>query len=200
MESTLPSEEERTHLKWRGRRGRFGYRATEKTGEIERGRKEEEEEEREEDRETRRRQVKEELSRMLSSRGNGAGMPRSAKSPLAKNVRKKKRRSGGRESLIQSLDFARIGHSDYHHGNDAGNAHRGEGMEEEEGERERERERAEGGFRPLLLFIPLRLGQEKFNMEYKDAIKVMLFWQSLVFVIFRQFCKFSVGLVIFLWF
>ena len=26
-------------------------------------------------------------------------------------------------------------------------------------------------FRPLLLFIPLRLGQEKFNMEYANALK-----------------------------
>lgn len=26
-------------------------------------------------------------------------------------------------------------------------------------------------FRPLLIFIPLRLGQEKFNMEYADALK-----------------------------
>ena len=26
-------------------------------------------------------------------------------------------------------------------------------------------------FRPLLLFIPLRLGQEKFNMEYSEALK-----------------------------
>lgn len=29
-----------------------------------------------------------------------------------------------------------------------------------------------GGFRPLLLFIPLRLGQETFNMEYAEPLKV----------------------------
>ena len=29
-----------------------------------------------------------------------------------------------------------------------------------------------GYFRPLLLFIPLRLGQDSFNMEYADALKV----------------------------
>ena len=29
-----------------------------------------------------------------------------------------------------------------------------------------------GYFRPLLLFIPLRLGQDNFNMEYADALKV----------------------------
>ena len=29
-------------------------------------------------------------------------------------------------------------------------------------------------FRPLLLFIPLRLGQERFNMEYADAVKACL--------------------------
>lgn len=27
------------------------------------------------------------------------------------------------------------------------------------------------GFRPVLIFIPLRLGQERFNMEYKEAVK-----------------------------
>ena len=30
------------------------------------------------------------------------------------------------------------------------------------------------GFRPLLLFIPLRLGQERFNMEYTEAVKACL--------------------------
>lgn len=29
-------------------------------------------------------------------------------------------------------------------------------------------------FRPLLLFIPLRLGQDKFNMEYAEALKTCL--------------------------
>ena len=29
-----------------------------------------------------------------------------------------------------------------------------------------------GGFRPLLLFIPLRLGQETFNIEYAAPLKV----------------------------
>jgi cysteine protease ATG4 len=29
-------------------------------------------------------------------------------------------------------------------------------------------------FRSLLLFIPLRLGQDKFNMEYKEALKACL--------------------------
>ena len=29
-----------------------------------------------------------------------------------------------------------------------------------------------GYFRPLLLFIPLRLGQDSFNMEYAEALKV----------------------------
>ena len=29
-----------------------------------------------------------------------------------------------------------------------------------------------GFFRPLLLFIPLRLGQDSFNMEYAEALKV----------------------------
>ena len=32
-------------------------------------------------------------------------------------------------------------------------------------------ESASPPFRPLLIFIPLRLGQEKFNMEYTNALK-----------------------------
>lgn len=32
-------------------------------------------------------------------------------------------------------------------------------------------EKTSPAFRPLLLFIPLRLGQDKFNMEYADALK-----------------------------
>ena len=192
MESSHSSEGERTHLQWRGRRGRFACRTAERTREIERGRKEREEEEKEEEveeeeeRAARRRRVKEELSRMLGSHGNSTGMPSSAKSPLAKNIRKRRQWRVGRrerEGLVQSLGFARIGHSDYCHGNDTGNAHRRECMEkdrEEEGEQEEEegegeREKVEGEFRPLLLFIPLRLGQEKFNMEYKEAIKVNYF-------------------------
>ena len=31
----------------------------------------------------------------------------------------------------------------------------------------------QGNFRPLLLFIPLRLGQDSFNMEYAIALKVI---------------------------
>lgn len=38
-------------------------------------------------------------------------------------------------------------------------------------------------FRPILLFIPLRLGQEKFNMEYKDALKACFSLKQTVGVI-----------------
>ncbi len=53
-----------------------------------------------------------------------------------------------------------------------GEEEKGEGKEErEEGEGEREEGEEEEVFRSLLLFIPLRLGQEKFNPEYADALK-----------------------------
>ncbi len=35
-----------------------------------------------------------------------------------------------------------------------------------------------GGFRPLLLFVPLRLGQETFNMEYAEPLKVAFFYNN----------------------
>lgn len=49
-----------------------------------------------------------------------------------------------------------------------------EGEEEEEQEEEEREVDGEGdGFRSLLLFVPLRLGQDKFNPEYADALKVV---------------------------
>jgi len=40
------------------------------------------------------------------------------------------------------------------------------------GEEEEENRKKENEFRPLLIFIPLRLGQDRFNEQYKDALKV----------------------------
>ena len=94
--------------------------------------------------------------------------------------------------LLQSADFDRVGHSDCtsNHwprervGEDSSDEMATE--EEEEEEEEQEEEREENGFssdaddqpfRSLLLFIPLRLGQERFNLEYKEALKV---WSSFV--------------------
>ena len=44
-----------------------------------------------------------------------------------------------------------------------------------DGVREKEEDLATGTscFRSLLLFIPLRLGQERFNPEYTEALKVI---------------------------
>ena len=42
------------------------------------------------------------------------------------------------------------------------------GSEEEEEQEVQEK----GVFRPILFFIPLRLGQDRFNEQYKDSLKV----------------------------
>ena len=120
--------------------------------------------------------VRDELIRVLGSRGKSAGETRPLEVQLSKTGRKRFHKKRGRQDLIQSVDFARVGHNDCQE-NDCD-----ESMEEEE-EEERMCEGggggcdegeggAEGGFRSLLLFVPLRLGQEKFNMEYKEALKV----------------------------
>ena len=41
-----------------------------------------------------------------------------------------------------------------------------------EGEGEEKEMRKKDNFRPLLIFVPLRLGQDRFNEQYKDALKV----------------------------
>ena len=59
--------------------------------------------------------------------------------------------------LIDSGDFMKLSMSEFRH---------------EESSDLPEVEGSEWGFRPLLLFIPLRLGQDKFNPEYTEALKV----------------------------
>ena len=69
-----------------------------------------------------------------------------------------------KESLIRSVDFDRVGHSDYM--DTSSDSDHDDCFTNQVGG-------AKGSeFRSLLLFIPLRLGQEKFNMEYKEAVKV----------------------------
>lgn len=80
------------------------------------------------------------------------------------------KRSGKRkkESLIKSADFDRVAHRDYADYTSSSSSDSGDDncLTNEVGG-------AKGSeFRSLLLFIPLRLGQEKFNMEYKEAVKV----------------------------
>ena len=82
---------------------------------------------------------------------------------LCRQKRRKKR------DLIQSAEFDRVGPKDYIDSssssdedgdcftNEVGGVISAEGRE----------------FRSLLLFIPLRLGQERFNTEYKEAVKVL---------------------------
>ncbi len=48
-------------------------------------------------------------------------------------------------------------------------------LENSSGEEDEERctaGKAESEFRPILIFIPLRLGQDRFNEQYKDSLKV----------------------------
>ena len=74
------------------------------------------------------------------------------------------RRRGKKESLIRSADFDRIGQKDFS-SSDSDDGHDDCFTNEVGG--------AQGSeFRSLLLFIPLRLGQDKFNLEYKEAVKV----------------------------
>ena len=72
------------------------------------------------------------------------------------------RRRGKKETFIRSADFDRVGQKD--------------SSSSDEGDDDCFPDEVDGAkgseFRSLLLFIPLRLGQEKFNLEYKEAVKV----------------------------
>lgn len=95
--------------------------------------------------------------------GNGRGQTDGA-------GRKKKRRfltrrKGRKKDFIKSAEFDRVGHGDYVESAFSTSSSDDDevgGVNSTEGSK----------FRSLLLFIPLRLGQEKFNMEYRDAVKV----------------------------
>ena len=72
------------------------------------------------------------------------------------------RRRKKKESFIRSADFDKIGRNDF----SSSDSESDDCFVDEVGG-------AKGSeFRSLLLFIPLRLGQDKFNMEYKEAVKV----------------------------
>ena len=95
------------------------------------------------------------------------------------------RRRGKKETFIRSADFDHIGQKDSSSSDEGDD----DCVPDEVG-------RAKGSeFRSLLLFIPLRLGQDKFNMEYKEAIKV----QHDAYIVYnihgKGFC-FSTGLSI----
>jgi hypothetical protein len=74
------------------------------------------------------------------------------------------RRRGKKETFIRSADFDRVGQKD--------------SSSSDEGDDDCFPDEVGGAkgseFRSLLLFIPLRLGQEKFNLEYKEAVKACL--------------------------
>ena len=77
-----------------------------------------------------------------------------------------RRKAKEKESFIRSADFDHIGQKYSSSSSDSDN----DCFNDEVGGA-----RAKGSeFRSLLLFIPLRLGQDKFNMEYKDAVKACL--------------------------
>lgn len=104
---------------------------------------------------------------------NGAERPK--RSPFKKLTGGGKQKK--KESFIRSADFdrvERISSSESEDGDDDCFPDEVGGAEESE-------------FRSLLLFIPLRLGQDKFNMEYKEAIKVFYIMDlkmiTLVFVL-----------------
>ena len=76
------------------------------------------------------------------------------------------------ESLAMGSSYMKVSLSDFHKDEQTTATTDMEIVEEEEKGEEGEGEREEQEFRSLLLFIPLRLGQEKFNMEYAEALKV----------------------------
>ena len=103
----------------------------------------------------------EERGSQQGSHSNGREQKRRVKLKLPRLTSSQKKRE-----MLQSADFARVAHTDYLEDDpSSSSSDNDDGFVNEEG--------GEGaGFRSLLLFIPLRLGQEKFNMEYKEALKV----------------------------
>ena len=96
------------------------------------------------------------------------GLTNGAEHPKRKRFQKLtgRRRRVAKESLIQSADFDRVGQPELSHAISSSDSEDDDCFTDEVGGAKRSE------FRSLLLFIPLRLGQDKFNMEYKEAIKV----------------------------
>ena len=80
-----------------------------------------------------------------------------AKTSIGSSGDKSQPSSSAHSKLIESGDFMKLSMSDFRPGESSELA---------------EAEGSEEGFRPLLLFIPLRLGQDKFNPDYTEALKV----------------------------
>ena len=105
----------------------------------------------------------EERGSQQGSRSNGREQKRRVKLKLPRLTGS---RSQKKKEMLQSADFARVAHTDYlEDDSSSSSSDNDDGFVNEEGG-------VGAGFRSLLLFIPLRLGQEKFNMEYKEALKV----------------------------
>lgn len=81
--------------------------------------------------------------------------------------RRRRQKKINQESFVGSAEFA---HLESKHYNSTSSSSESDSDDDKE----------EGGvatgsrFRSILLFIPLRLGQDKFNMEYKEAVKACL--------------------------
>lgn len=82
-----------------------------------------------------------------------------AKTSIGSSGDKSQPSSSAHSKLIESGDFMKLSMSDFRPGESSELA---------------EAEGSEEGFRPLLLFIPLRLGQDKFNPDYTEALKACL--------------------------
>ena len=104
----------------------------------------------------------------------------------------KRRGKRKKESLIKSADFDQVGDRDYTQYTSSSDSDDDDCFTNEVGGANRPE------FRSLLLFIPLRLGQEKFNMEYKEAIKVGTYIQLVhiqfinVYDIVHTYCDFVI--------
>ena len=99
------------------------------------------------------------------------GTERKEKRIFPKLTRRRRRK---KESLIKSADFDHVGRQGHTHRPSSSSS-----SSSDVGDDDcftNEVGGAEGSeFRSLLLFIPLRLGQEKFNLEYKEAVKVHIY-------------------------
>lgn len=95
--------------------------------------------------------------REAREQGSHRNGPRTKKKRQFLTRRKEKKRN-----FIKSEEFDRVGPNEYLESTSSSDDEVG-GVTGAEG----------STFRSLLLFIPLRLGQDKFNLEYKEALKVL---------------------------
>ena len=144
-----------------GERGRGGEGERGRTGEGGRGRTGEEERRSGGGEGARGRGERAVATEVLHVHSNGIGAQKQRKSGFALKKRKKRTKA----AIIKSADFDRVGLQDLDVGSSSDDD---DCFTDEVGG-------AKGSeFRSLLLFIPLRLGQEKFNSEYTEALKVLV--------------------------